>query len=136
MIPIQSKPNATVIFVCAGAADVGELTDRAARGLQREGVAVMSCLAGIGARDEDMMANAMFAGRVLLMDGCPMACSRRTFELAGVKRFIHFDMSEAGLRKGQSPVTEENICRVMCHAKQLLAASSPGPNPVGSTNQT
>lgn len=40
-----------LILVCSGAADVGELTDRAARELNRTGGAAMSCLASIGARD-------------------------------------------------------------------------------------
>jgi len=113
------------MFICGGSADVGELTDRTARRLQRDGVAVMSCLAGIGARDDDMLANAMFAERVLLMDGCPKACARRTFEQAGLKRFRHFDLSCIGLRKGKSPVTEENIQRVTQHALAVLNGTKP-----------
>ncbi len=129
------KPNATVTFVCSGAADVGELTDRAARALRSEGVAAMSCLASIGARDEDIMANAMFAGRVLLMDGCPKACTKRAFELAGLKRYAHFDLSEVGLPKGKSPVTEENIRRVMRHAQEVLENLPSKPNPASASNK-
>jgi len=121
-----AKPAATVMFVCGGAADVGELTDQAARQLRRDGVGVMSCLAGIGANDDDMMANAMFAERVLLIDGCPKACARRTFERAGLRRFHHFDLSSIGLRKGCSPVTEENVHRVTQHAIEILRNDEPG----------
>ena len=120
---IKEAKKTRVVYVCGGSADVGELTDRAARQMKREGLASMSCLAGIGARDPNMMFNAEYATRVLLMDGCPKACSRRTFQHANLNRFVHFDMSAVGLCKGQSPVTEHNIQRVVNHAMALLNAN-------------
>ncbi len=109
-----------MVFVCSGAADVGELTDRAARQLRQEGLADMSCLASVGARDPDIMFNTDLAERVLLIDGCPKACARRTFELANIKRFSHFDLSEVGLLKGNSKVTAERIRIVVSKAAEML----------------
>ena len=120
-MPTQKKNNSCLVFVCSGAADVGELTDRAARQLRQDGVAAMSCLASVGARDTDIMFNADMAERVLLIDGCPQACARRTFELAGMHRFCHFDLSEVGLKKGRSPVTAEAIQKVAGRARQMLS---------------
>jgi len=37
-----------LIFPCSGAADVGEISDKAARGLTAQGHGKMFCLAGIG----------------------------------------------------------------------------------------
>ena len=39
-----------LIFACSGAADVGEIADRAARELTKNGLGKMFCLAGIGGR--------------------------------------------------------------------------------------
>ena len=39
-----------IVYACSGCSDAGELADRIARRLTREGVAEMSCLAGIGGR--------------------------------------------------------------------------------------
>lgn len=122
----KSKP--ALVFVCSGAADVSELTDRAARKLRHDGLAAMSCLASVGARDADIMFNADLAERVLLIDGCPNACSRRTFEHASLHRFAHFDLSEVDLLKGGSPVTPENIQRVVNHAAKVLRALPACPN--------
>lgn len=113
-----------LVFVCSGAADVGELTDRAARALQQRGLAAMSCLASVGARDETILFNATFARRVLLIDGCPKACARRTFEHAGLDRFTQFDLSAVGLRKGRSAVTVENVDRVVAYAARVLGAQT------------
>jgi len=116
----SSKPSPPLVFVCSGAADVGELTDCAARKLRAEGLAAMSCLASIGGRDEDITFNAQIADHVLLIDGCPKACARRTFEHAGLRYFRHFDLSELGLFKGRSPVTEERIETVVQAAAKRL----------------
>jgi uncharacterized metal-binding protein len=94
---VNAKKVTRLVFVCSGAADVGELTDRAARRLRGDSLAAMSCLASVGARDEDVMFNIDRAERVLLIDGCPNACARRTLEHAGIHRFTHFDLSEVDL---------------------------------------
>jgi uncharacterized metal-binding protein len=120
---IPKHKTTFLIFVCSGSADVGELTDRAARRLHRHGVAAMSCLASIGARDTDIMFNADLAERVLLVDGCPSACARRTFEHAGLHRFTHFDLSKANLFKGRSPISPKNIQRVVDMATRALRVS-------------
>jgi len=125
--PIKPRKNLNLVFVCSGAADVGELTDRAARQIRQEGFGTMSCLASIGARDSDILFNTDIADRVLLIDGCPKACARRTFTEAGLSRFTHFDLSETGLKKGRSPVTAENIQHVVDHAAKLLTSDSPKP---------
>ncbi len=124
---LNPRKDIHLIFVCSGAADVGELTDRAARQIRQEGFGTMSCLASIGARDSDILFNTDLADRILLIDGCPKACARRTFKEAGLSRFTHFDLSEAGLKKGRSPVTAENIQRVVDHAAKLLTADTPKP---------
>ena len=122
---MNTRKKINLVFVCSGAADVGELTDRAARQLRQEGLGTMSCLASIGARDSDITFNAEIADRVLLIDGCPKACARRTFAEAGLSRFTHFDLSEAGLKKGRSPVTAENIQLVVEHAAKFLTEDRP-----------
>ncbi|MBF0245437.1 MAG: zinc-binding protein, partial [Planctomycetes bacterium] len=47
----------TLIFACSGAADVGAVTDLAARRLTKEGAGKMFCLAGIGGKVEGFLAN-------------------------------------------------------------------------------
>ena len=124
---IQKIKQTLVVYACGGSADVGELTDRTARQMDRDGIASMSCLAGIGARDADITFKAEYATRVLLMDGCPKACSRRTFANAKLHSFVHFDLSAVGLLKGNSPVTDESTRRVVKKAAEMLADDNSAP---------
>ena len=71
-----------LIFSCSGAADVGEVADRAARELTRKGEGKMFCLAGIGGRVSGIMATTQAAARILAIDGSgslPIPSSRTRF---------------------------------------------------------
>jgi uncharacterized metal-binding protein len=80
---VASRRPGTVVYACSGCSDAGELADRIARRLSREGAAEMSCLAGIGGRVKPLVNKAASAGRILAIDGCPLNCTRHTLELAG-----------------------------------------------------
>src|SRR5512140_2927710 len=110
-----------LIFACSGAADVGEVSDRAARRLTKEGVGKMYCLAGVGGRLEDILVNARAAQKILAIDGCPTECARQTLVLAGFSGFEHLQLKELGLEKGKSAPTFENIQVAVNRATQLLA---------------
>lgn len=109
-----------MVYACSGCSDAGELADQIARRLAREGAAQMSCLAGIGGRVKNLVHKAENSERILMIDGCPLACGRKTFELAGFKNVEHLALHELGLRKGDCPVNEENISRGVAAAKELI----------------
>ena len=118
------KKPATVVYACSGCSDAGELADRIARRLSREGAAEMSCLAGIGGRVKPLVNKAAGAERILAIDGCPLNCARHTLELAGFKVFEHLELHRLGLRKHSCPVTEENIATGLEAAKNILAGAT------------
>ena len=80
----------------------------------------MSCLAGVGGRVKHLVAVAQSAEQILVIDGCPINCARRTLELAGVHNFRHLQLQHLGFRKGDCPVTEANIAAGVESAKELL----------------
>ena len=117
------KKQAIVVYACSGCSDAGELADRIARRLTREGVAEMSCLAGIGGRVKPLVRKAEGAARILAIDGCPLNCTRHTLELAGLNNFDHLELHTLGIRKGSCPVTEERISTGVSAAKKILSNS-------------
>lgn len=105
-----------LIFAYSGAADVGELGDRAARKLTHIGVGKMSCLAGIGGGITDILQKTRAARAMLVIDGCPSACASASLKQAGIKNFPCIQLAELGLKKGESPASPENIERVVAVA--------------------
>jgi len=110
-----------LIFSCSGGADVGALSDRAARELSREGAGKMFCLAGIGGRVPGILMSTEAASKILAIDGCPLDCARKSLEQAGIANFEHLRLTDLGLAKGSSEVSEENISRVVEQGKSRLA---------------
>jgi uncharacterized metal-binding protein len=88
-----------LVLACAGASNTGQLTNEAAKQLDENGHARFYCLAGIGALDDVMTANTRGAEKLLVIDGCPTACARKTVENAGITGFQHLVVSELGIEK-------------------------------------
>jgi len=111
-----------LIFSCSGAADVGELTDRAARKLTREGNGKMACLAGIGGRVSGIVKSAESAAAILAIDGCTLACARKSLEEAGLAEFTHLCLTDIDFKKGETEVNDDNVGRVVRHIRTVLEA--------------
>ena len=109
-----------LVFACSGAADVGQLSDLAARRLARTGVGRMYCLAGIGGGVPAIIETTRAAGRILAIDGCPQDCARKSLEKAGFSDFLHLQLADLGLSKGQSSVNPERVDFVVQKATDLL----------------
>ena len=110
-----------LIFSCSGAADVGHISDLAARKLTRGGSGKMFCLAGIGGRVSGILETTKAASKILAIDGCPLDCARKSLEEADIKEFEHIRLSDLGMEKGQSPVSDELVDKVVAAGEQWLA---------------
>ena len=108
------------IFPCSGASDVGGLSDQAARQMTLDGKGKMYCLAGIGGRVDGIMTNTRAAARLLVIDGCPQECARKTMELAGFKDFQHLKLAEMGFKKGEAPLTPARIREVAAKGSEMM----------------
>lgn len=110
-----------LIFACSGAADVGHISDLAARKLTNEGAGKMFCLAGIGGRVSGIMETTKSAAAILAIDGCPLDCARKSLEEGGFKEFEHVRLSDLGIEKGKSPVSDELVGKVATVGAERLA---------------
>lgn len=124
----ESGP-AALVYPCSGAADVGEIADRAARRLDAENKAWMSCLAGIGGRVSGLMANAAAAPALLAIDGCPLDCAKKTLEFAGLTNVKHLRVTDLGFKKGKTPASEDAIRNVTDTAVALLKNQTASQHP-------
>ncbi len=111
----------TLIFACSGAADVGAISDQAARKLAREGVGKMFCLAGVGGRVSGIMKTTESASAILAIDGCALDCVRNCLEQAGITVFEHLRLTDLGFEKGQSAATDDAVEKVAVRGRELLS---------------
>lgn len=112
-----------LIFACSGAADVGAIADQAARKLTRDGAGKMFCLAGIGGRVSGIMKSTEAAAGILAIDGCPLDCARNCLLQAGFTDFEHVRVTDLGMEKGKSPVSDDNVAKVAAKGAAALGPS-------------
>jgi uncharacterized metal-binding protein len=111
-----------LIFACSGGANVGEVSDLAARELMFEGKGSMFCLAGLGGGIQGMIQTAKDADVNLVLDGCPMDCAKKTFDKAGVSNYTVVRVTDLGIEKVKGVrATSEQVARVVAKAKEALA---------------
>lgn len=119
------------MFACSGAADTAEIADLAVRQVNKERLAKMYCLAGIGGRVEVIMVNVQAANSITAVDGCDSDCARRTLEQAGFSGFAHIRVTDLGMEKGHSEVTSERIAVVAERLRSTLRAQA-SPESLGT----
>lgn len=115
-----SSSGPRLIFSCSGAADVGELADRAARKLSRDGVGKMFCLAGIGGKVSGIVKTTETAASILAIDGCALECARKSLEVSGFKQYEHIKLCDHGFEKGSTEVNDEAVESVTELARKLI----------------
>ena len=99
-----------IIFPCAGQANVGQLTNLAALQLTEEGYGSIACAALLATGAENLVANAMNADEVVILDGCPMLCAQKIAGAHDVPIGQHLVITDLGITKGPSKsYTNEDI---------------------------
>src|SRR3990172_9375125 len=107
-----AKKN-VLLYACSGGANVAEISDRAARELMFSGCGTMFCLAGLGAGIQGMIQTAKDADLNVVIDGCPMECAKKIFDMAGVVNYMHIKVTDLGIDKVKGVrCTQEQIDRV------------------------
>ena len=112
----------TILFPCSGAADVGELSDRTARQLTRQGVGKVFCLAGIGGGVSGIIESTRSAEKILVIDGCPLDCAKKTMEKGGFSSFKHVRITDIGFEKGHTEVSETTVAQATSKCKALICS--------------
>ena len=111
-----------LIFACSGAADVGEIADKAARKLTRDGKGRMFCTAGSADGSAAFSRPRRRPRAFLAIDGCPLNCAKSSSGAGGVHTFKHLQLADLGLEKCKSPVTEESVNKVAARAAEMIGS--------------
>lgn len=115
-----SKGKKILLYACSGAADVGEVADRVIRRLRADKTGTMSCIGALGAGEARHIENAQSADGILVIDGCPVQCGKKIFGKLGIPATC-IELSELGLEKGKTPVTDEIIQKTAERIKEKFA---------------
>jgi uncharacterized metal-binding protein len=88
-----------LVYSCSGCSSAAQMANDLAVRLDRERVAEMSCIAGVGG-DVPPLVNTATSGRpMLVVDGCPLECARKSLEQHDVTPDRHINLAKRGVPK-------------------------------------
>lgn len=87
---------------------MGELSDRVARKLAKDGKGSLFCTAVVGAKIPGKMDAPKKADEIIAIDGCGVLCAKKTLENSGYKP-TSFNLEALGFTKGKTDVNSAAI---------------------------
>lgn len=117
-----AKSRTVLLYACSGGANVAEVSDRAARELMFAGCGTMFCLAGLGADIPSMIQTARSADLNVVIDGCPMDCTKKIFDRVGLSNYVQVKVTDLGIEKVKGiRCTDEQVAKVVAKAREAIA---------------
>ena len=95
----MSTPNRPLVYSCSGCSNVAQLANALAVRLDREGLAEMSCIAGVGGDVPHLMKTVRSGRPIIALDGCPLVCVKSTLARHGIVADRHYQLQQYGVKK-------------------------------------
>ncbi|MFU8785536.1 putative zinc-binding protein [Aliidiomarina sp.] len=96
---VAGNAQKPLVYSCSGCSNVAQLANDIAVWLSREGVAEMSCIAGVGGHVRSIVKTAKSGRDIIALDGCPLACVRNTLAQHNIEPKWHIELTRMGLKK-------------------------------------
>jgi len=93
---IEDKP---LIYSCSGCSSAAQMANYLAVQMDRKGLAEMSCIAGVGGNVKGLVRTAVSGRKIVVLDGCPVACAKACLQNHGVQPDVHIELTGLGVKK-------------------------------------
>jgi uncharacterized metal-binding protein len=95
----ESYDDLPLVYSCSGCSSAAQMANDIAVRLDREHVAEMSCIAGVGGDVGPLVDTATSGRPMLVIDGCPLECARKSLEQQDVTPDRHVNLAKQGVPK-------------------------------------
>jgi uncharacterized metal-binding protein len=120
-----------LVYSCSGCSSAAQMANHLALALDRQGLAEMSCIAGVGGDVPKLVKLAKSGRPIVALDGCVLACVKGCLARHGVAPTVHHVLSGYGVKKRyhadfDAAEAQQVLARV---AGQLRADAEPSRAP-------
>lgn len=88
-----------LVYSCSGCSSAAQLANDLAVALDRNQLAEMSCIAGVGGDVPPLVQTATSGREIIALDGCPLECARHCLENHDVTPDLHYNLAAEGVPK-------------------------------------
>ncbi len=118
-----------LIYSCSGCSIAAQLANHLALRMDRSGAAEMSCIAGLGGDVRSLVRIAKSGRPVVVLDGCPLHCARRTLARHGITPDFHWDLSRMDVEKRKhvdfKPADARRLEPILASELKQMTAACP-----------
>ena len=88
-----------LVYSCSGCSSAAQLANALAVRLDREKLAEMSCIAGVGGDVRSLVRTAQSGRKIIVLDGCALHCAKQCLDRYGIPVNVHLGLHKAGIKK-------------------------------------
>lgn len=97
----MKKSDLPIVYSCSGCSSAAQTANIIAIKMDREKIAEMSCIAGVGGDVKPLVKTAKSGRDIIAIDGCPLACCKASLARHDVIPKYHFELSKFDIPKIQ-----------------------------------
>lgn len=88
-----------LVYSCSGCSSAAQMANYLAIQLDRQGIAEMSCIAGVGGNVKKLVKTALSGRKIIAIDGCPLACTRACLSAHNLQPAVVVELTRMGVSK-------------------------------------
>lgn len=88
-----------IIYSCSGCSSAAQMANYIAVKIDRKEIAEMSCIVGVGGNVKKLVKTAKSGRKIVVIDGCPLACSKACLSNHSITPDLHIELSQYGVAK-------------------------------------
>ncbi|SFW67865.1 putative zinc-binding protein [Chitinophaga sancti] len=105
-----------LVYSCSGCSSAAQMANYLAIQLDRQGIAEMSCIAGVGGNVKKLVKTALSGRKIIAIDGCPLACTKACLANHSLQPDLEMDLSRMGVSKRQHEDFDQEQANVILEA--------------------
>ena len=109
------------LYACAGGSNVGQMANKVAVELTKQGKGKIMCTVGIGGDVPGIIKSTEGTDEIVAIDGCPLVCAKKSLERAGFTVDKSIVITELGMKKGGSlDLQESDVNEILAKVEDAL----------------
>lgn len=109
---MEDKP---LVYSCSGCSSAAQMANYIAVQLDRQELAEMSCIAGVGGNVKKLVRTALSGRKIIAIDGCPLACSKACLGNHAISPDVYIQLTEHGVRKQNHVDFDKDEAMILFH---------------------
>ena len=95
----QTHNELPLVYSCSGCSNIAQLANQIAIELDRDHIAEMSCIAGVGGGVKSLVKKAKSGRKIISFDGCHLHCVKSCLSKHDIESTYHYTLTDYGIKK-------------------------------------